>query len=74
MRRLGEIDWYKKTKENEIDIKIFLVERPGIRENDILTLQTLAKASREDLIFDSILNDSTKEELEKKVYKQIIKK
>jgi hypothetical protein len=51
-----------------------LIERPGVRDDDILTFQTLAKAIRENIIKGVINNDSTIAELRKKTYKQIIKR
>jgi len=71
-RRLSEVEWYEQLKEQNINVKIFLIERPGAKDNDYLTLQTLATIAREGYIYDKIINNSTKKELNKKIKHQIL--
>lgn len=72
-RRIDEIDWFYSMKEKGVDVKIILIERPGTIENDVLTLKTLARAAREAIIYDKIVNDSSLEDLKIKINNQIIK-
>jgi|ERR1035437_1599019 phosphomevalonate kinase len=72
IRRISEIEWFEKVKDLGVNIKIFLVIRPGIVDNDYLTLQTIAKTLREGLVTDKIMNDGSLIELKTKIKNQII--
>lgn len=75
-RRIGDIEWAFRAKENPLlDIKLFIVNRPGIIDNDALTHEAIGYAkglhrivSADFPFIDGVIeNDKTVEALAAKV-------